>query len=171
MAELAAIPHAPVAVVTLGFPRGDVTHALDGFGVLVPAVERFRVLGTLFTSTLFPGRAPPGHVTLTTFVGGARQPELAALGAGALVTLVQEELARLLGVHGEPTFRHVVRWPDAIPQYVVGYDRWLGLMREIESANPGLLFAGSYRGGVGLGDALRSGLEAASRVETEQRPG
>ena len=67
-AELATIPHAPVAVVTLGFARGDVTHALDGFGVVVPAVERCRVLGTLFTSTLFPGRAPPGHVTLTTFV-------------------------------------------------------------------------------------------------------
>ena len=171
VAELAAIPHAPVAVVTLGFPRSGVTHALDGFGILVPAVERCRVLGTLFTSTLFPGRAPPGHVTLTTFVGGARQPELAALGADALVTLVQEELAGLLGVHGEPTFRYVIRWPYAIPQYVVGYDRWLGLMSEIESASPGLFFAGSYRGGVGLGDALRSGLEAASRVETEQRPG
>lgn len=171
MAELAAIPHAPVAVVTLGFPRGDVTHALDGLGVLVPAVERCRVLGTLFTSTLFPGRAPPDHVTLTTFVGGARQPELAALGAGALVALVQEELARLLGAHGEPTFRHVVRWPYAIPQYVVGYDRWLGLMSEIEGTNRGLFLAGSYRGGVGLGDALRSGLEAASRVETEQGTG
>jgi oxygen-dependent protoporphyrinogen oxidase len=164
-AELAAIPHAPVAVVTLGFRRGDVAHPLDGFGVLVPAVERCQVLGTLFTSTLFPGRAPPGHVTLTTFVGGARQPELAGLEPGALVTLVQEELARLLGARGEPTFRHVVRWSRAIPQYVLGYERWLGLMAEVEGANPGLFLAGSYRGGVALGDALRSGLEAAMRVE------
>ena len=165
LAELAAIPHAPVGVVTLGFRRGDVAHRLDGFGVLVPAVERRRVLGTLFSSTLFPGRAPPGHVTLTTFVGGARRPELAALEAGAMVTLVQEELAELLGARGEPTFRHVVRWSRAIPQYVLGYERWLDLMAEIERANPGLFLAGSYRGGVALGDALGSGLEAAMRVE------
>lgn len=165
LAELAAIPHAPVAVVTLGFRRGDVAHRLDGFGLLVPAVERRRVLGTLFSSTLFPGRAPPGHVTLTTFVGGTRQPELAALEAGAMVALVQEELAELLGARGEPTFRHVVRWSRAIPQYVLGYERWLDLMAEIERANPGLFLAGSYRGGVALGDALRSGLEAAMRVE------
>lgn len=165
LAELAAIPHAPVGVVTLGFRCGDVAHRLDGFGVLVPAVERRRVLGTLFSSTLFPGRAPPGHVALTTFVGGARQPELAALEAGAMVALVQAELAELLGARGEPTFRHVVRWSRAIPQYVVGYKRWLDLMAEIERANPGLFLAGSYRGGVALGDALRSGLEAAMRVE------
>ncbi len=165
LAELAAIPHAPVAVVTLGFRRGDVAHRLDGFGVLVPAVEQRRLLGTLFSSTLFPGRAPPGHVTLTTFVGGARQPDLAALEAGAMVALVQEELAELLGARGEPTFRHVVRWSRAIPQYVLGYERWLDLMAEIERGNPGLFLAGSYRGGVALGDALRSSLEVAMRVE------
>jgi len=171
LAELAAIPHVPVSVVTLGFRRGDVAHRLDGFGVLVPTVERRRVLGTLFSSTLFPGRAPPGHVTLTTFVGGARQPELAALEAGAMVALVQEELAELLGARGEPTFRHVVRWSRAIPQYVLGYERWLDLMAEIERANPGLFLAGSHRGGVALGDALRSGLEAAMRVEGGGRSG
>lgn len=170
-AELAAIPYAPVAVVVLGFRRDDVAHPLDGFGLLVPAVERRRILGTLFSSSLFPGRAPPAHVTLTTFVGGARQPELAALEAGALVTLVRDEIAESLGARGEPTFRHVVRWPRAIPQYVLGYGRWLSLMADIETANPGLVLAGSYRGGIALGDALCSGLEAAARVEGAGRPG
>ena len=161
---LADIPYAPVAVVVLGFRRDEVVHPLDGFGVLVPAVERRRVLGVLFSSTLFPGRAPDGCVTLTAFVGGARQPELAALDPDALVRLVRQELGELLGAAGELRFRQVVRWPRAIPQYVVGYDRWLGLMDQIEAANPGLFLAGSYRRGVALPDALRSGLEAASRA-------
>ena len=164
LAELATIAYAPVAVVVLGFRRDEVAHPLDGFGALVPAVERRRLLGVLFSSTLFPGRAPDGFVTLTAFVGGARQPGLAALDADALVSLVRRELEDLLGARGEPTFRQVVAWPQAIPQYVLGYERWLALIDEVETANPGLALAGSYRGGIGLGDALRSGLEAARRV-------
>ncbi len=164
LAGLADIPYAPVSVVVLGFRSENVTHPLDGFGVLVPAVERRRLLGVLFSSTLFPGRAPEGCAALTAFVGGARQPELAALDPDALVQLVRQELGELLGARGEPRFRQVVRWPRAIPQYVLGYDRWLGLMDEIEAANPGLFLAGSYRRGVALPDALCSGLDVATRI-------
>jgi protoporphyrinogen/coproporphyrinogen III oxidase len=172
LAELASIPYAPVAVVVLGFRRAEVAHPLDGFGVLVPAVERRRALGVLFSSTMFPGRAPDGCVTLTTFVGGARQPQLAALDPDGLVALVRQELDDLLGARGEPTFRQVVRWPRAIPQFVLGYERWLRLMDEIEAANAGLFLAGSYRCGVGLGEALRSGLDAALRIRVpDRRPG
>ncbi len=162
--EVAAIPHAPVASVVLGFPRGAVAHPLDGFGVLVPAVERRRVLGTLFSSSLFPGRAPDGHVTLTSFVGGAGRPELVQLGADALIALVREELTELLGAFGDPVFSQVSVWPRAIPQYVVGYQRWLDLLDEVEGANPGLALAGSYRFGVSLGDAIISGLAAGDRL-------
>jgi len=162
--ELAAVPYAPIAVVVLGFPRGAVAHPLDGFGVLIPAVERRRVLGVLFSSSVFPDRAPDDHVTLTTFVGGTRQPELTRLGAEALVALTGEELTHLVGAFGEPAFQHVVVWPRAIPQYVLGYGRWLDLLDQVESANPGLALAGAYRDGVSLGDALSSGLAAGDRL-------
>lgn len=163
LGELAAIPHVPVAVVVLGFPRGAVAHPLDGFGVLVPPVERRRMLGVLFSSTLFPGRAPDDYVTLTTFIGGARQPELVRGGPDALVTLAREELAELLGAFGEPAIQHVAIWPRAIPQHVVGYGRWLEILDQVETANPGLAFAGAYRDGVSLGDAVGSGLAAGER--------
>jgi oxygen-dependent protoporphyrinogen oxidase len=162
--EVSAIPYAPVAVVVLGFARGAVAHPLDGFGVLVPAVERRRVLGVLFSSSVFPGRAPEDHVTLTAFVGGTRQPELAALAREALVALVREELTDLLGAFGEPVFQHVAIWPRAIPQYVLGYGRWLDILDQVEAANPGLALAGSYRDGVSLGDAIASGLAAGDRI-------
>jgi oxygen-dependent protoporphyrinogen oxidase len=162
--ELADIPYAPVAVVVLGFARGAVAHPLDGFGVLVPAVERRRVLGVLFSSSLFPGRAPDDHVTLTAFVGGVRQPELAGLARASLVALARDELTDLLGAFGEPVFQHVAVWPRAIPQYVLGYGRWLEIVEQVEAANPGLALAGSYRDGVSLGDAIASGLAAGDRV-------
>ncbi len=166
LAELAAIPHPPVAALVLGFRREDVEHPLDGFGLLVPAVERRRVLGVVFSSTVFPGRAPDGHVTLSVVAGGALQPEIASLEPDALELLVLEELRNVLGVRGTPVFRAHARWPRAIPQYVVGYDRFTAALEAIEAANPALRFAGSYRGGVALGDALRSGLAAANAIHS-----
>jgi oxygen-dependent protoporphyrinogen oxidase len=164
LADLKAIPYPPVSVLVLGFRRADVAHPLDGFGVLVPAVEGRRILGVLFSSTLFPGRAPEGHVTLSAFVGGARQPDLARLDTEAITRLVLVELEALLGVSGVPTFRRHVFWPRAIPQYVLGYGRLARLMDEVEAANPGLAFAGAYRQGVSLGDTIASGLAAAERA-------
>lgn len=158
---LSAIPHAAVAVRVMGFRREDVAHPLDGFGMLVPRVERRRILGTLFSSTLFPGRAPEGHVCLTTFVGGERDPALAALPAEAVDTLVREELRALLGVRGEPVFVHRHAWPRAIPQYEMGYGLLQRRMDELEHACPGLFLAGSFRAGVAVGDTLASGLSAA----------
>ena len=86
--ELRTVHQPPVASVFLGFRREDVAHALDGFGFLAPAVEQRRILGTLFSSTLFAGRAPAGHVALTTFVGGTRQPELEEDDAAPLAVAV-----------------------------------------------------------------------------------
>ena len=164
LAQLAAIPHPPVATLVLGFRRAEVGHPLDGFGMLVPAVERRRILGVVFSSTLFPDRAPDGHVTLSVFAGGTRQPEIAALDLDALQELTLRELGALLGVRGAPVFRTHARWPRAIPQYVLGYDRFTAALDALESANPALRFAGSYRHGVALGDALRSGLDAADAL-------
>src|SRR3989304_8805377 len=71
---LAQISHPPLAVVYLGYRANAIAHPLDGLGVLMPAIEKRNVLGILFSSTLYPGRAPAEHVALTAFVGGARQP-------------------------------------------------------------------------------------------------
>lgn len=152
-----------VTVVALGFRRADVAHPLDGFGMLVPAVEQRRILGTIFSSSLFPGRAPEDHVLLTTFVGGARQPRLAELGDDALEQDVCSDLRELLGVRGAPVFRRIVRWPRAIPQYHTGYGRQLAAMEKLEFAWPGLHLAGNYRGGIAAGQCIQNGLRLAEQ--------
>jgi protoporphyrinogen/coproporphyrinogen III oxidase len=161
---LASIGHPPVAVLVLGFRREDVAHPLDGFGFLVPEVERRHVLGVLFSSTLFPGRAPDDHVTLTAFVGGVRNPDLAHADQPTITARVMDDLRALLGAKGEPTFRAFHLWPKAIPQYDLTYGRFKDIMDEAERRNPGFALAGSYREGVALGDAIASGEEAAARV-------
>jgi oxygen-dependent protoporphyrinogen oxidase len=127
----------------------------------MPQVERRRILGTLFSSTLFPGRAPEGHVALTTFIGGMRQPELAELDERELLQVVQEELGRLVGVTAPPVFAHVKRWPRAIPQYTLGYQRFKDAIAAVESTVPGLFIGGNCRDGISLANCIGSGQRMA----------
>lgn len=162
---LALITYPPVASIVLGFRREDVAHPLDGFGMLVPEVERFKILGALFSSSLFPNRAPADHVTLTCYVGGTRAPELALLGADSLAELVLGDLREILGVRGNPTFRHHCLFRKAIPQYEVGFGRLKALMSEIEEKASGIFMAGHYRDGISLGDSIVSGHGVVDRIE------
>ncbi|MBI5689301.1 MAG: protoporphyrinogen oxidase [Verrucomicrobia bacterium] len=163
--ELREILHPPVASVFTGYRREQVAHALDGFGALMPEVERGRILGTLFSSTLFPGRAPAGHVALTTFVGGMRDPEAARLDDSALLDVVRGELGRLLGARGEPVFTRIQRWPRAIPQYTVGYQRFKDIMLAVEAAAPGVYLGGNCRDGISLANCLAAGQRLARAVQ------
>ena len=158
------ISYPPVAAVVLGFRREDVTHPGQGFGMLIPRIEGFKILGTIFSSALFPNRAPAGHITLTSYIGGARYPELGLLPPDQLIGATMADLRVLLGVKGQPVFTHTKVWPKAIPQYNVGYGRYRDLLNELEAKNPNLFFAGHYRDGVSLGDSIVSGVNIAERV-------
>ena len=158
------IHHPPVASVVLGFATAQVNHPLDGFGMLVPKVEGFNILGTVFTSSLFPNRAPAQHATLTSYLGGARNPSLARETSERLVELTLKDLATILGVTGRPTFQHVVVFQQAIPQYEVGYARFKRLLDEVEAAAPGFFLGGNYRQGPSLSDSILSGHDAADKI-------
>ncbi len=162
------IVHPPVATLALGFRREDVRHPLDGFGVLVPAVEKRTILGTLFSSSVFAGRAPDGHVLLTNFLGGLRSPEFGAADTNAVMPKVLADLRELLGVQGDPVFVNHQRWMQAIPQYELGHDRVVSAAASIESALPGLYLTGQWRAGVSLGDCIAQGQAAAARVVAER---
>lgn len=163
---LAAVHYPPVASVVLSYRRQDVAHPLDGFGMLIPEKEGFNILGALFSSSLFPNRAPAGEVTITCYIGGARQPLLPMRTELELVELAAKDLSTILGATGLPTFHHVAVYRKAIPQYNVGFGKIRELMSEYEAEAPGLFLAGHARDGVSLGDSLVSGHKVASRIET-----
>lgn len=158
------VEYPPVSALTLGFRRRDVAHPLDGFGMLIPAVEERKILGVLFSSSLFPARAPESHVTITCFVGGARHPALARENTAVLVQRVLPDLHALIGVRGEPVYVNHVFWPKAIPQYTVGYAAVKSAADAMEVENPGLYLAGNYRNGVSVGDCVAGGQQIAERV-------
>ena len=165
LTPLREVYYPPVSVVALGFRQQDVAHPLDGFGLLIPGKEvGFSSLGVIFSSTLFPNRAPEGHVLLTVLVGGSRQPDRAQRPTEALVSDVLTDLERLLGVSGAPHFSFVQPWPKAIPQYTLGYEEVKQALDGLEASLPGLHFAGNYRQGIAVVDAIASGAAAAARV-------
>lgn len=162
---LARIEYAPVAIVVSVYRRADVAHPLAGFGFLVPKKEKRRILGTLFSSSMFAGRAPADCVLLTTFAGGRRNPEVVALSDAQLAAAVQSELAALVGARGAPQWQDVVRWPHAIPQYELGHLERMRHLAVAEADVPGLFFCANYRDGVAVGDRIRQGAEMAARID------
>lgn len=164
LTALSEIIYPPVASLFLGFRREDVDHPLDGFGLLVPGREQRPLLGVIFSSTLFPGRAPSGHVALTVLAGGTRQPHIACLAPDALLKTVLPDLRSLLGVRSDPVFTRHTLWPGAIPQYNLGYERFHDTMTAAEKNFPGLLIGGHVRDGISLSACLTAGLRLAEHA-------
>ena len=162
--HLRSIPYASSAIVTVAYSRDDVAHPLDGFGVVVPAIEGRKILAASFTSKKFPGRAPAGTVLMRVFVGGATQPELYDLDDDAIEALVLDELSSLLGARGTPLLLRVARHPRAMPQYTLGHLDRVATIRRRVSRHHRLMLAGNAFDGVGIPDVIRSGQEAAEAL-------
>lgn len=161
---LNAIPYAAVVSVARAYRRADIAHPLDGFGFLVPRVETRRILGALFSSSAFEGRAPADHVVVTAFVGGRRDAALAGEPVSGIDRIVSEELSALIGARAQPLTSIVTAWPRAIPQYTIGHLDRVRRAAAAQSALPGLFLCGAYRGGIAVGDCITSAHETAQRV-------
>ncbi len=160
-AALDGIAYAPVASVASVYAASDIAHPLDGFGALVPRKAQRRVLGVLFSSTMYEGRAAAGSVLLTTFVGGLRQPALAGLPEAEIAALAHAEHVALLGARAAPQWQAVTCWPRAIPQYTLGHLGRVARAEAAERALPGLFFCANWKGGVSVGDCIKNGSAVA----------
>lgn len=165
LADIKQVSYSPISVMLLGFRDDQIEHPMDGFGFLVPEKENYNILGGLFSSTLFSGRAPDSHKLITVFIGGARQPELAGMESSELLKLVMGDLNSLLGVTGEPVFKEHIFWPNSIPQYEPGYDAVLDIFDQIEEKNPGFYLAGNFRNGVSVPDCILNGISLAEKLK------
>lgn len=161
---LAGIPYAPVVSVALGFRDGALGDRVKGFGFLAPRGEGLAVLGCLFSSSLFPGRAPAGGVALTALAGGATDPAIVEWTDEALLARVLADLRLALGPLPDPVFTHVTRWPRAIPQYNLGHGRFVEIARGIEERVPGLSIGGNILEGISVADCVENAARLAERL-------
>ena len=170
-AALDTIASAPATVVVTGWPEGTFAREPEGFGVLVgrkdnrsdPATAG--VLGTVFTSQVFPDQARHGEHLLRTIVGGGILPEAATLPDDLLVARVRAHLERCLGpAHGQPSFLKIIRHPLGIPQLEVGHRKKVAAARGAEARHWGLILLGNHLDGLGVKDCVRAGEVAAARA-------
>jgi len=162
--QLGAVAYSGVAVVSLGYRKGDVRDSLTGFGFLVPRSSGLSILGTVWNSSLFPGRAPQGQALLTSFVGGATNPGAMNKSPEQLAAEVHRELSPLLGLRTEPVFSNVTIWKRAIPQYNLGHTARLAAVESLRTRFPGLYFSGNYLNGPAIGTCVEHALKVADEV-------
>jgi oxygen-dependent protoporphyrinogen oxidase len=161
---LGEIKYAPVAVVSLGYQKKDLGHSLEGFGFLIPRSEGLRTLGTVWNSSLFPGRVPEGYVLLTGFVGGATDPEAAALSAEELCAMVHREIAPILSIRGLPAFWNVQTYQQALPQYNLGHTARMAAFARESCFLPNLKLVGNYLRGPAIGACIEQALVVADEI-------
>jgi oxygen-dependent protoporphyrinogen oxidase len=161
---LQAIPYASSAIVNLVCSRAQVSHALDGMGFVVPAIERRALLACSFSSVKFTGRAPQDQVLLRAFVGGALQQEQLARSDAEIQQAVVHDLRQLLGLTGEPLAMSVTHHGEAMPQYHVGHLDRVAQITSCLAQCPGLALAGNAYHGVGIPDCIHSAETAAQTL-------
>lgn len=161
---LTQIPYVPVTLVHLGYPVSAFSRPLDAYGFFVPPSEPLRVLGGIFPSQFFAGRAPSGFHLLSIRTGGARHPEAFTLPDDELRALAEGEVQRLVGLQGPAAFVHIVRHERALPQYTVGHLARVAAVEAAERRHPGLFFHGNAYHNAGVPELVRRSTQLAERV-------
>jgi len=169
-AKLRQIKYASTATINFGYKRSAIAHSLDGFGFVVPLIEKRSLIACTFSSVKFDGRAPEGHVLLRAFAGGALQPEIFALDEPEMAARVEADLRDLLGIKEKPLFTEVAKWERSMPQYEIGHLDRVAEIEENLRQIAGLTLAGNSYRGAGIPDCIRSGESAAEALVTYLKP-
>jgi protoporphyrinogen/coproporphyrinogen III oxidase len=163
--QLSLIDWSSTATVSIAYHKEDVKNSLPGFGFIVPKVENRRVNAATWSSVKWSFRAPPEGLLIRSFVGGGHHEELVSWDDERLVRVVTDELRDIVGITAKPLFAKVYRWNRSMPRYTVGHLERMAAIEEVQRPYPGLCLAGSSYRGIGIGDCVKSGFDAASEIE------
>ncbi len=161
---LESIDYAPIAVVCFGYDRKNIGRDLNGFGFLVPRKENRRILGSIWTSSIFANRAPEGKVQFRSMVGGDGDNEVMNLTDGELVGLVRKDLDGIVGLTGQPEIVRMYRWQRGIPQFKIGHpERMARIERELARLGKIHVTGNAYYG-IGLNDCVKQSFAVAQSL-------
>ncbi|MCL4861997.1 MAG: protoporphyrinogen oxidase [Caldilineaceae bacterium] len=162
----AQIPHTSAAIITLAFTASDLPHPLDGYGYVIPQVEETDLLACTWTSSKWDGRAPVGSALIRVYAGRYGRRDVTQLDDAELLALARAEVESTLGIAATPVRTWIHRWPNAMPQYLLGHTERLAQIEQRLAQNPGLFLAGAAYRGVGIPDCIESG-ERVARESTK----
>lgn len=152
--HLNTIPYCSTATINLVYERSQIRHPLDGYGFVVPRLEKRNIMAATFNSVKFSGRAPRGKVLLRCFVGGAKNEAIVSWGDARLLAAVRGNIEEILGIRGEPQLTRIYRWKRSMPQYTLGHEERLARIEQGVLKLPGLFLTGSAYRGIGISDCI-----------------
>jgi oxygen-dependent protoporphyrinogen oxidase len=161
---LGQIPYAPISVICMGYDARQIKRPMNGFGFLVPSKENRRILGSIWTSSIFDKRAPEGKIQFRTMVGGDGDHDSINLSDADLLTAVKKDLGEVIGIDGEPELVKIYRWKHGIPQYRIGHSKIMAAIESELSRNPGLFLANNAYYGISLNDCVKQAFRVAALV-------
>ncbi len=159
-----SIPYAPISVICLGYKKENITHNLDGFGFLVPKKENLKILGSIWTSSIFSHRAPNGMVQFRTMVGGDGDHESINLSDDALLDAVQANLDAIVGINGKPTLTKIYRWSRGIPQFKIGHAKIMDKLEKELTQQGNLFITGNAYYGISLNDCIKQSYKVVEQI-------
>lgn len=166
--DLMAIEYIPVVIIYTGFDRRSVKNPLDGFGFLIPSKESrqrgYSLLGSIWSSAIFPGRAPEGKAAFTNIIGGARNRDILEYSDQELIEMTLKDLRDILAIEEKPDFLRIVQQPRAIPQYTLGHQDQISAIEKGLQEIPGLYLAGNYINGVSVGHCIGEATKLAKKI-------
>lgn len=168
-APLATVPDAWISTVVFGFGPGN--ELPPGFGYLIPESEKKFTLGSLFTSNMFPGRAPDGHIVFETLIGGRRHPEKLELDESEIISRALSEVQDILGIRDEPIYTKYYRADSGIPQLEQGYTGLLDWRDTLTQEMTGLHICGFGWEGIGLNDMMKTATKVAEAIKSARTSG
>lgn len=161
---LSAVPYAPVTVVHLGYRHCDINDMKPGFGFLIPRSEHIRLLGVIWSSQIFPNRAPKDHLLMTLMYGGATDPGITEVSDNDLVLQVHNDLQKTMSIGARASFVNICRHGRAIPQYTIGHLNRIDHVRSILKTQPGLFLSGNYLTGYSVSDTVQNATHTATEI-------
>ncbi|WP_456380899.1 protoporphyrinogen oxidase [Thiolapillus sp.] len=168
---LADIEYAPVGVLHLGIKNRNIQHQLDGTGFLVAKHNQLAINGSLWMSTLFPHRAPPGKTLLTCYIGGVHHPGQLQQSNQELTDQVLGDLRPLMKIQGDPDYIKVERHYHGLPLYHGQYRARLAQISSRLETMPGLQLNANYIHGVSVRERIYQGQRTAQAIASSLRSG
>jgi len=164
MNDIKALHYTNVIEIVLGFNKWN-GFKLDAFGGLIPFKEKRDILGILFMSALFEGRAPKDGALFSIFMGGVRRPDVYVLPDDEVKKVIEREVCNIMQIDTfNPDLFKIIRHEYAIPQYEVSSKERFFAIEEIEKQYPGLIIGGNLRNGIGMADRIKQGEELAMAI-------
>jgi len=157
------IEYAPIAVICQGYQQSNIRHSLDGFGFLVPQKENLRILGSIWTSSIFAERAPKGYAQFRTMIGGDGDHESLGLSDKELLSQVESDLDSIIGIEGVPEITMIYRWKDGIPQYKIGHSEVMANIEAELAKFENIFITGNAYYGIGLNDCVKQSYAVAQK--------